>query len=268
MRNALRRRLWWVGAGLAICGAIVFAARKEHKAAQQYERDREIRCADWPASPAEQDKCKHDRDGPTDYLPWWYMLVVWPDGIATWAIIATGFVIAWQSYETRRAAAISQRALILEYRPRVIVRTLKLIPITAEPEEIEDWRIEMVIANVGGTMAYVQPWSLRMEWYDMEDDRQIREIMQSSGEGFDLAGGQSRGIEAAIEGEGFKISMYTLGFSVQAAGKRQHRYPVASGTLIYRDDNGITRRTGFRRAWDAKDQRFCPSTDPEYEYQD
>ena len=70
-------------------------------------------------------------------------------------------MICWQSWETRRAAGISQRALVLEYRPRVIVRTIKMTPINAEPSEIADWQIEMVIANIGGTMAYIQPWTFR-----------------------------------------------------------------------------------------------------------
>ena len=107
-----------------------------------------------------------------------------------------------------------------------------------------------------------------MESYDPEHDKSLGEIAQSAAGGFDLAGGQSNRLQVALVGECFKISMYTLNFSVQVSGIRQRRYPTVSGTIIYRDDNEITRRTGFRRAWSVEEERFCPSTDPEYEYQD
>ena len=100
---------------MVVLGAVIFVACKEHKAAQEYERDREARCAIVFSSPQQQDTCKHERDSPNNYLPWWYVLVAWPEGITTWAVIATGGFIAWQGYETRKAANASADAANAAY---------------------------------------------------------------------------------------------------------------------------------------------------------
>lgn len=87
-----------------IVGAIIFVARKQHTAAEEYEAAREKRCSASSLDPKQQDACKYKRDGPQNYLPWWYVLVAWPEGITVWAIIFTLIVIAKQTSETRKAA--------------------------------------------------------------------------------------------------------------------------------------------------------------------
>jgi hypothetical protein len=105
MLKPLKQKVRWVAVGLVIFGAIVFVAYKEHAASQEYEREREGRCESvFALYPEKQDACKHERDSPSDHLPWWYVLVAWPEGITTWAIILTFVVIGWQSRETRKAA--------------------------------------------------------------------------------------------------------------------------------------------------------------------
>jgi hypothetical protein len=54
--------------------------------------------------------CIEERASARDYLPWRYELFSWPEGITTWAIIATGFAIFWQAMETRRAAVATKKA--------------------------------------------------------------------------------------------------------------------------------------------------------------
>lgn len=95
-----------------IIGAVVFVTREEHYAAIKYQRE----CYEHPAAagsiPSEQQKASADKcKDPKEYMPWWYILIAWPEGITTWAIIVTGFVIAWQSYETRKAAAATENAV-------------------------------------------------------------------------------------------------------------------------------------------------------------
>jgi hypothetical protein len=43
---------------------------------------------------------------------------------------------------------------------------------------------------------------------------------------------------------------------------------VCRGIIAYNDENGVMRRTGFWREYDFGAQRFRPSDDPDYEYQD
>jgi len=255
--------------GLCIVAAIVFVAYRQHCAAEEYKRHRAEYCAWLGSQSAEKEKtCTQKGDSPSNYLPWGYELFTWPEGITTWAIIGTGLVIAWQSFETRKAAEIAKKALILEFRPKIIVRSVKLIEIDGGADGVPDWKVEIALSNTGGTDAHVIPFTVSGEWYDRDRERRIADIGKIGNEGFTLAGGEPKLIQIQFAERGFNISMYTLRVSIQGFGKKQYRFPVVYGTIAYRDDLGTTRRTGFRRAWDAKDEVFRPAADPEYEYQD
>lgn len=103
MRKIVNFRYWIVGASIVVF-AIFFMAYKQHDAAEKYARHRAEYCSALVA-PAEKKKaCVEKTASAKDYLPWRYELFIWPESITTWAIIATGFVIAWQSSETRKAA--------------------------------------------------------------------------------------------------------------------------------------------------------------------
>ncbi len=58
--------------------------------------------------------CEEEKANADDYLQWGYKLFEWPDGITAWAIIATGFVIAWQSYETRKSAEAARDSIRIQ----------------------------------------------------------------------------------------------------------------------------------------------------------
>lgn len=49
------------------------------------------------------------KSGQRDSL-WWHIFIAWPEGITTLAIIATGFVIAWQAVATQQAANAGKTA--------------------------------------------------------------------------------------------------------------------------------------------------------------
>jgi hypothetical protein len=148
---------WVIGAG-AIGGTIVFVANQQHRASEKYEAEREKRCtSSFRLDSEKQDACKHERDTPGNYLPWGYVLVAWPDGIMGWAIIATGFVIAWQSWETRKsaqeaqvaadAALLNAQAFIRAERPWVLVKV--------EPSKRWEFGQQVVAVNKGRTPAEV-----------------------------------------------------------------------------------------------------------------
>jgi len=82
--------------------------------------------------------------------------VAWPEGITVWAIIGTGFVIAWQSNETRKAAENAGKQLAFQQetlRPR-----LKVTEFTNDvfrQAMAGEWVIvNMKISNSGGLPAY------------------------------------------------------------------------------------------------------------------
>jgi hypothetical protein len=123
----------WVVVALVIVGGITLVARQQQTASEKYERDRESRCvATFPiASEAEkQDACKHEKDSGKNYLQWWYVLFAWPEGITTWAIIATGVVIGWQSFQTKKAAQaalLNAQAVINSERPWIMVTVEEVV---------------------------------------------------------------------------------------------------------------------------------------------
>lgn len=95
---------WIVGIAIII-GTIVLVTRGEYEAAAKYKRACQ---AKLPAASAARttDKSSGEQEcqEPKEYMPWEYMLLSWPEGITTWALLATLGAIIWQAVETRRAA--------------------------------------------------------------------------------------------------------------------------------------------------------------------
>jgi hypothetical protein len=102
--------------------AILVVAYRQREASQAYTISHAIYCDGFMASEDQKVACKEEDVNAKDYLPWWFELFRWPEGITTWAIIATGFVIAWQAYETRKAteaAEASAAAALLNTRLQI-----------------------------------------------------------------------------------------------------------------------------------------------------
>jgi len=107
---------WPLGCVLII-GGIAFVASKQQAATNNYKRHRKEYCASVRSFTPEQEKtCEEESNSPSDYLPWGYKLVAWPEGIATWAFLATLGAIIWQAVETRRAATATADAASATYR--------------------------------------------------------------------------------------------------------------------------------------------------------
>jgi hypothetical protein len=101
-----------------------FMAYQQHRAADKYKNHRAEYCSALTATAEQKKACIEERTSARDYLPWRYELFSWPEGITTWAIILTGFAIAWQSYETRKAAesmVVGTKASIEAQRARIVL---------------------------------------------------------------------------------------------------------------------------------------------------
>ena len=139
VKRLLSHWRWIVGAAI-IFGAITFVAYEQHYAAEKYKRHRQEYCSALAASTEQKKACIEEGTSVRDYLPWGYILVSWPEGITTWAIIFTVFVIAWQSYETRKAADAAaksadaaDKSIALQFR-----KERGFLEITGNGIEIED----------------------------------------------------------------------------------------------------------------------------------
>lgn len=156
-----------------VVGAIVLVTYEEHKASDKYQRDCQSHVS--PISPPRNDnngQSQNECQDPKKYMPWWYVLIAWPEGITVWAILATLGAIIWQSNETRRAAdatmdsanaaygsvtfAEAQWQLIRDKeRARIEIKTADGLNL----ERIEGgfWHLKATIRirNLGATRAYI-----------------------------------------------------------------------------------------------------------------
>lgn len=260
MLKKVARFALWVFVGLALIAGILRVAYKQHKAIEKYEVERKKRCASaFFLDPKQQDACKHERDSPKDYLAWEYTLATWPDGVTAWALIATGFLIAWQASETRKSAEIYSKIFVSTFRPKVIVRSLNLEEIKST--EPNGWIVKVLLVNTGGTVATLMPWVVKFEWSWMSKDPSI---FDKKIDGFTIEPGEHRTVDISVpDPSSFGISLYMLNDS-----DKQTVIPCCSGTIIYVDANGCKRRTGFARGLKTKEVRFMVSSDPEIEYQE
>ena len=115
----------WVIIGAAIgfsVAAILLVAYKQHNATEEYSRHRAEHCATLSTASEDKKGCQEEGKSARDYLPWGYILVSWPEGITTWAIILTGVAIAWQSHETRRSAKATEISTIQAGRAYAVAR--------------------------------------------------------------------------------------------------------------------------------------------------
>lgn len=167
MKSFILRSWAWILIPFVVIAFVVFVAYKQHRAADNYESDRQSWCATLPSTaPEEQASCADKGPNRDNYLGWGYKLVAWPDGITVWAIIATGFVIGWQSWETRKAAkATGEGAIEMRRQNRNMVAKERALfsvnfplgseTMTVRPGhriQIGDFRI--LLSNIGGTSAY------------------------------------------------------------------------------------------------------------------
>lgn len=107
--------MWkWFCSFIIVVGAIIAMAVEQHHTREKYQAQSQADCIALSVSSEEKHSCAKEAQSRKDYSPWWYVLVAWPEGITTWAIIATGLVIAWQSNETRNAAQASWMSIRLQ----------------------------------------------------------------------------------------------------------------------------------------------------------
>jgi len=101
---------WWLVLIIAVIGTAHVMAYKQHRATAQYQTHRASYCASIGGTAKEKITCEEEKYDAKSDLPWWAILYTWPEGMTVWAIIGTGFIIAWQSHESRKAAIAAEKA--------------------------------------------------------------------------------------------------------------------------------------------------------------
>jgi hypothetical protein len=150
---------------------------QQHAAAEKYEAAREKRCASsFPLDSEKQDTCKHERDSPGNYLPWGYILVAWPEGVAAWAIILTLVVIGWQSNETRNAAIAAAKGVdaTITAERSWIIGTLTNVPKwVPEANRLEYLFLMPVFKNYGRTPGRITRITAKVHYLAVEESETL-----------------------------------------------------------------------------------------------
>lgn len=198
---------------------------------------------------------------PTFARPEWVTVYL----TAVYVVIAAFTLIAiWRQSKLARATLAAQ------FRPKVIVRTIKLDPITSSTYDGLDnklWKIQLQVTNSGGTIARVLKCVVFSYLISEAHGMGREDVCTEEWENFTLIPGERRQLDLKFTSEDFRAALHVMEYAISHKEK-QYTWPVCAGTITYLDDNGFTRETGFLRSWDVKSRRFNASTDPECEYAD
>jgi hypothetical protein len=235
-----------------------------------------------PQSPHE-DPTSGNTKQPNGHPPSWYGFFRWPEGITVWAIILTLIAIAHQTHETAKSArasseqvSIAKSALVSSFRPKIVLRSAALNPRNLADYQAGNegiWKIELLLVNTGSTQATIESCELEFEWGKDDPvpwDTKPRAICAQKWVSFVIRPAGRFPLEVDIPHDsGFSITFDLIVQNLKNPhGGRQTAWPTCRGTIIYSDENGHKRQTGFCRRWDISAERFLISEDPDLEYQD
>jgi hypothetical protein len=202
--------------------------------------------------------------------------------VVTGMLVIVGFLQAWMMNEhrkgldglleaVRKQADIAREALTIQFRPKVIVRSIKLDPTTSaeyDRRADEKWKIELHVMNIGETIAHVNKCEVDISWLGSQPTTTLEQICKKDWPQFSLAPGERKPLEVLLTGVKFRIAFHILESAVVENGRPQITWPLCGGTIEYADSNRVTRRTSFHRVWQISSGHFAASTDPELEYTD
>jgi hypothetical protein len=269
----VRNRSWIVGVALTIA-TVVLVAGEQHRAREKYETERQEACVRLSLTPEEKHACEKEAQNRKDYAPWWNVLIAWPEGMGLWAVITTGFVIAWQSSETRRAgtAALNQadlmkKTIALQFRPQIVVRCGAVHP-SAEAKfgELPVGSMEFTVANTGGSIAHIL--TCEVEVMAFVTPPRMLFCHSSQSRRFTLAAGQSTPKWVDIRGEVNEAIRWLDTVGAGTIGRSNSKNIYFAGVIWYEDESEIRRSMGFFRKYDPDTKRFVASGDPDREYAD
>jgi hypothetical protein len=190
------------------------------------------------------------------------------------AMFWQGRVLAQTLGAVRQQAEIARTTLVSSFRPIIVVRRLALNPRSyaayrAANDDI--WKVELTLANQGSTKATIEQCELKISVFrenPLPWHRDSSDFASTQWTGLSVPAAGRLSLEFVIPRE----SAFWVSFGTQVEmldrGSEQGVWPTCHGTIVYVDDNGHRRQTGFFRQWDIPGERFQISKDPELEYQD
>jgi len=197
---------------------------------------------------------------------------------ATFTLLAIGKqakLMEGQLEEMQKASEIGTKTLILQYRPRIIVRDVRAKSFSKEISEgvigiskPVRCAMSLQIVNSGGSPAHIVEGdiyliSARRGHHAEEAEAEVKESTHMGIGERTLQPGQWEiiefGLDTRIPNDARWVEFHK--------GVSSHSI-VLLGTIWYRDELGIPRKTGLHREYDPKTQVFVRRKDSEEEYSD
>jgi len=186
--------------------------------------------------------------------------------------ILTLLALIWQTYETRRAVNIANKTLVSTFRPKLVVRRVALskgtnIPTVGVPDE-KPWKVDFVIANIGGTKAHVTSKSFTVKMFDNKELPPVLPYALGASEfTFSLEAGEEKELSVGLEIELLTL-FRLLGTQGGYLNKQKTAFVYFMGYVHYNDDVGVIRKTFVLRHYDTETGCFKVVDEPDYEYAD
>jgi hypothetical protein len=273
---------WKYGITIAvILGCSIYVSHQDQKIRDRYEQ----KCAQLNAStisPApHQEDCEKGAENAARHLPHWYRVFGWPEGITTWAILLTLLVIADQTAQTRRAADatrdsveaakrqadLMERTLVLQFRPKIVVRCGDIHVSTVAPlGDLSRGTLDFTIANTGGSNAKVLTCEVEVLAFITPPSPMFCHSHQF--QSFELKPGESIPHWADLRGEVNEAIRWANLQQPGTIGRSKAKHIYFVGVIWYGDDIGTRRSMAFSRRYDPDAKRFIEVLDPDREYSD
>ena len=164
-----------------------------------------------------------------------------------------------QLNEMRQSREIETKTLLLQYRPKIIVRDARASDFNvAELGNPAQGKVRLTLVNTGGTPAnilggWIALWSAQAS---VSVPLEIKQGEEAQFSAFTLQPGERESLERELD-TGTTNDIQWANFH-QAIKTDPMRYIYLVGVLVYRDDLGIPRQTGIHRVYDPKTKTFTP----------
>jgi hypothetical protein len=203
-----------------------------------------------------------------------------PANIPNWFLVGVGFwaglmalrtlrAIDGQLKEMQKVSEIESKTLILQYRPKIIVRNVKALQFNFDLGKPWECEIRFQIVNTGGSPAHITTGSyiqlvsalghdfgkIEMKW---GDQCLMSSVTLEPGQGITVEEYLPAGVLFDLQWENFNQGVET----------QPLRYLYFTGVIDYADDLNIPRSTGIYRGFDPRTRDFIPKKESELEYSD
>jgi hypothetical protein len=169
----------------------------------------------------------------------------------------------------RQQGERENKTLILQYRPKIMVRNAKALQFSFELGKPWECEVRFQVVNTGGSPAHVMAGShiqlaaavghdigkIEIKW---GEELQISSVTLGPGQAMTVDECLPTGAQFDIQWENFNQGLET----------QPHRYLYLAGIIYYEDDLDIQRSTGIYRGFDPKTREFTPKRETEQEYSD